>query len=185
MRQLLVQVPRGHGADALASARAHDGVNLARVEASDGERPVDLAIVHVSNDRVESLVGALERLPELRVTLVPQGVMALRPPAAEATEQVLDVEARSPIEVFLAGLQSVGSWRGFLSYAAGAGVVVWIGLFTNTAYLLVAAPTVRAATSDLQLNGIMTCSRNGARSRSRAYQAATFGSVGRSIGSSW
>jgi uncharacterized hydrophobic protein (TIGR00271 family) len=36
-------------------------------------------------------------------------------------------------------LQSVGSWRGFLSSAAAAGVVVWIGLFTNTVYLLVAA----------------------------------------------
>ena len=40
---------------------------------------------------------------------------------------------------FLAGLQSVGSWKGFLSYAAVAGVVVWIGLYTGTSYLLVAA----------------------------------------------
>jgi uncharacterized hydrophobic protein (TIGR00271 family) len=43
------------------------------------------------------------------------------------------------VEVFLAGLQSVGSWTGFLSYAAVAGVVVWIGLFTETVYLLTAA----------------------------------------------
>ena len=48
MRQLLVQVPRGHGAEALALARAHEGVNLARFDASDGERPIDLVIVHVS-----------------------------------------------------------------------------------------------------------------------------------------
>ncbi len=39
----------------------------------------------------------------------------------------------------MAGLQSVGSWKGFLGYAAAAGVVVWIGLYTNTSYLLVAA----------------------------------------------
>jgi uncharacterized hydrophobic protein (TIGR00271 family) len=49
------------------------------------------------------------------------------------------VEARSPVEIFLAGLQSVGSWKGFLGYAAAGGVVVWIGLFTNSSYLLVAA----------------------------------------------
>jgi uncharacterized membrane protein len=35
--------------------------------------------------------------------------------------------------------QSVGSWKGFLGYAAVAGFVVWIGLYTNTTYLLVAA----------------------------------------------
>ena len=139
MRQLLVQVPRGQGAEALAIAKAHDGVNLVRLDASDGDRPIDLVIAHVSNGRIEPLMAALEPLPDLHVTLIPQGVMALRPPPSEAAEQVLDVEARSPIEVFLAGLQSVGSWRGFLTYAAVAGVVVWIGLFTNTAYLLVAA----------------------------------------------
>ncbi|WP_336231445.1 DUF389 domain-containing protein [Scytonema sp. PRP1] len=65
--------------------------------------------------------------------------MTLQPPADEAAQQVTDVAARSPIEVFLSGLQSVGSWKGFLGYAAAAGVVVWIGLFTNTSYLLVAA----------------------------------------------
>ncbi len=143
MRQLLVQVPRGHGAKVLAIAQAHEGVNLARVEAAgDGEgggRPIDLVIVHVSNRRVEGLMAALEPLPDLHVTLIPQGVIALRPPPSEAAEQVLDVEERSPIEVFLAGLQSVGSWRGFLTYAAVAGIVVWIGLFTNTSFLLVAA----------------------------------------------
>jgi uncharacterized hydrophobic protein (TIGR00341 family) len=84
-------------------------------------------------------LGELEDLPELHVTLIPRGVMPLQPPANEAPEQVTSVEPRSPIEIFLAGLQSVGSWKGFLGYAAVAGVVVWIGLFTNTNYLLVAA----------------------------------------------
>jgi uncharacterized hydrophobic protein (TIGR00271 family) len=51
----------------------------------------------------------------------------------------VDVEERSPIEILLSGLQSVGSWQGFLGYAAVAGFVVWIGLYTNTSYLLVAA----------------------------------------------
>ena len=78
-------------------------------------------------------------LPDLSFTLLPTGVMALHPPANAAAEQVTKVEERSPIEIFLSGLQSTGSWKGFLSYAALAGVIVWIGLYTNTIYLLVAA----------------------------------------------
>ena len=95
--------------------------------------------VHISNSRVENLLRQLEEIQDLNVTLFPKGVIALRPPASEAPDQVTDVQQRSPLEVFLAGLQSVGSWWGFLSYAALGGIVVWIGLYTNTNYLLVAA----------------------------------------------
>ncbi|MDQ3397687.1 MAG: DUF389 domain-containing protein [Deinococcota bacterium] len=139
MRQLLVRVPRGHGETALAIAKAHSGLNLSQVEAKDGDQALDLVTVHVSNGKVEGLLQDLEDLPDLHVTLIPRGVIALEPPASEAPQQVTDVGERSPIEVFLGGLQSVGSWRGFLGYAAAAGVVVWIGLFTNTIYLLTAA----------------------------------------------
>lgn len=66
-------------------------------------------------------------------------MIALSPPASEAPQQVKNVEERSPIEIFLGGLQSVGSWRGFLGYAVMAGFVVWIALYTNTIYLLTAA----------------------------------------------
>jgi len=139
MRQLLVQVPRGCGKNVLDIAKACDGVNLVHFEASGSEKPLDVVIVHVPNPKVEELLGELESVPELHVTLIPRGVIALEPPASEAPQQVKNVEARSPIEIFLAGLQSVGSWKGFLGYAAAGGVVVWIGLFTNTSYLLVAA----------------------------------------------
>jgi len=104
---------------------------------SDGA--INLAIAHISNSKVEGLLGELQSLPQLRVTLIPQGVMALQPPPEEAPQQLINVELRSPIEIFLAGLQRVGSWKGFLGYAAAAGVVVWIGLYTNTNYLLFAA----------------------------------------------
>ena len=139
MRQLLVQVPRGCGKNVLDIAKACDGVNLVYFEATGSEKPLDVVIVHVPNQKVEELLGELESLPELHVTLIPRGIIALEPPPSEAPQQVKDVEARSPIEVFLAGLQSVGSWKGFLGYAAAGGVVVWIGLFTNSSYLLVAA----------------------------------------------
>ncbi len=139
MRQLLVQVPRGCGQQAFDIAKACNGTNLAQLEATGNDGLLDVVIVHVSNGKIEELLEKLEALPNLHVTLLPRGVIALQPPASEASQQVKDVEVRSPIEIFLSGLQSVGSWKGFLGYAAAAGVVVWIGLFTNTSYLLVAA----------------------------------------------
>lgn len=139
MRQLIVQVPRGQGKDVLTIAKAHQGTNLAHMEASNSDRALDLIILHLSNRKVEDFLSQVDQLPDVQVTLLPTGVMALHPPANQAAEQVTNVELRSPVEVFLSGLQSVGSWKGFLGYAAVAGVVVWIGLYTNTIYLLTAA----------------------------------------------
>lgn len=139
MRQLLVQVPQGQGKAVLEIAKAHEGANLAKLKANDGEEAVDLIIINVPNGKVESLLGKLEQIPQLHITLNPRGIIPLQPPSDQAAQQVTDVTDRSPIEVFLASLQSVGSWKGFLGYAAAGGVVVWIGLFTNTSYLLVAA----------------------------------------------
>ena len=56
--------------------------------------------------------------------------------------KVIDVEHKSPLEVFLAGLQSVGSWKGFIAYAVIGGIIVWIGLYTNSSFLLVASMLV-------------------------------------------
>lgn len=139
MRQLIIQVPRGCGQTVLDIAKSHNATNVAQFEAKGSDEPIDLAIVHVSNRQIEKLLAELQDLPSLHITLLPTGVMALQPPAQEAAQQVTNVEERSPIEIFLSGLQSVGSWRGFLGYAAVAGFVVWIGLYTNTSYLLVAA----------------------------------------------
>jgi uncharacterized hydrophobic protein (TIGR00341 family) len=139
MRQLIIQVPCGYGKDVLAIAKEYQGTNLAQIEASNGDRALDLVILHISNRKVENFLSQLEQVPDVQVTLLPSGVMALHPPADRAAEQVTNVELRSPVEIFLSGLQSVGSWRGFLGYAALAGIVVWIGLYTNTIYLLTAA----------------------------------------------
>jgi uncharacterized hydrophobic protein (TIGR00271 family) len=139
VRQLLVQVPRGEGERVLELARKHEAMNVASVPAAGLDGPADLVLLHVSNGRVGPLIEDLQQLPDLHVTLPPSGVIALQPPADEAPEQVREVEAKSAIEVFLGGLQSVGSWKGFLGYAVAAGIVVWIGLFTNTIFLLIAA----------------------------------------------
>jgi uncharacterized membrane protein len=133
MRQLIIQVPRGCGQTVLDIAKSHNVANIAQFEAKGSDELIDLVIVHVSNQEVEELLGKLQDLPKLNITLLPTGVIALQPPASEAPQQVTNVEERSPIEIFLSGLQSVGSWRGFLGYAAMAGFVVWIGLYTSCA----------------------------------------------------
>uniref|UniRef100_A0A0C1R8M5 TIGR00341 family protein n=1 Tax=Tolypothrix bouteillei VB521301 TaxID=1479485 RepID=A0A0C1R8M5_9CYAN len=139
MRQLIIQVPREQGQKVLDIAKSVDGVNLAQFEAKGSEEFIDVVLVHVSNQHVEKLLAKLENLPKVHITLIPSGVIALHPPENEAPNQVTNVEERSPIEIFLSGLQSVGSWKGFLGYAAAAGFVVWSGLYTNTLYLLTAA----------------------------------------------
>lgn len=139
MRQLIFQVPQGQGEKVLAAAKDHQAINLSSSDARNEKGPIDVVTVHISNSQVENLLKQLEEIKDLNVTLFPMGVIALRPPATKAPEQVTDVHQRSPLEVFLAGLQSIGSWWGFLSYAALGGIVVWIGLYTNTNYLLVAA----------------------------------------------
>jgi uncharacterized hydrophobic protein (TIGR00271 family) len=140
MRQLLVQVPRGQGDHVMGTVRTHRAVNVACYQAqNDRSEPVDIVLFHLSNSQVEDTVQELEDIPELHITFFPHEVIALRPPPSQAAEQVTDLEKRSPVEILLSGLRSIGSWRGLIGYAAGGGIVVWIGMVTNTIFLLIAA----------------------------------------------
>lgn len=157
MRQLIIQVPRGNGKAVIDIAKSHNGANLARFE-GNAEEPIDVMIVHVSNREVGKVLEKLQELPKVQITLISTGMMTLQPPASEAPQQVVDVEERSPIEIFLSGLQSVGSWRGFLGYAALAGFIVWIGLYTNRAYLLMAAMLIAPFADPAMNTAIAPCS---------------------------
>lgn len=139
MRQLLIEVQRGKGKTILSLAEKYQGTNLSQLEASTNRGSIDLIIAYLPNGRVESFLNELEDFTELHVTIVPRGVMPLEPPLSEIPDEVLDVQPRSPLEVFLSGLQSVGAWKGFVAYAVAGAVIVWIGLFTNSSFLLVAA----------------------------------------------
>ena len=139
MRQLLIQVPSGKGDRVLEIAKDYGGVNLLLLEGVSDRGSVDAVTVHLDNYQVEPFLSQLESIPEVHISLIPRGVMALEPPPEEAPQQLTDVTNRSPLEIFLAGLQSIGSWQGFLSFAVAGGVVVWTGLYTNSAFLLVAA----------------------------------------------
>ncbi|MBW3620086.1 MAG: DUF389 domain-containing protein [Actinobacteria bacterium] len=117
------------GAATLSWWRGHGG---------DGA-DVDLLSVSVPNESVGDLLTALEDYGPIEASLPATGSFAFEPPRAEPPRELVDVTPRSPVEIFLAGQQSAGSWSGFLLYAAAAGVVVWIGLYTETIYLLTAA----------------------------------------------
>ncbi|MCA9972116.1 MAG: DUF389 domain-containing protein [Anaerolineales bacterium] len=139
MRQLIIQVPRGAGDDVTAAAAKYDPVNVARFTAVPPRGPQDVVILHVANHRVGALLDDLGRIPNGQITLNPHEVLTMRPPDEKVADSITEVRQRSPMEVWLNGLQSIGSWKSFLGYAVAAGIVVWIGLFTNTIYLLVAA----------------------------------------------
>ena len=139
MRRLLIQVPEGTGAKVRQLARRHGATDTIAFSGEGGDGKVDLVLLHIPNRRVGGLLEELSGVDGLHVSMFPHGVLKLEPPPAEAPDQVRDVTLRSPLEIFLGGLQSVGSWRGFLSYAVAGGLVVWVGLYTNTVYLLVAA----------------------------------------------
>ena len=140
MRQLLIEIQRGKGQEVLELAeQKFQGVNLSYIEASSTRGAIDLVVAHISNSQVEEFLGELEDYEELHVTLIPHGTMPLQPPVNQIPDEVVDPEPQSPLEIFLAGLQSVGSWNGFISYAIVGGIIVWIGLFTNSSFLLVAS----------------------------------------------
>lgn len=139
MRQLTIVTPPADTARVRQAAAQNSIEVMAEVEAVRDGAPRTLMLCDAPNAKIEAFLAALEEVEGLYITYAPQGVLALRPPANEPEEQVTDIQPRSPLEIFLSGLQSIGSWTGFLSYAALGGVVVWIALFTESVFLLVAA----------------------------------------------
>lgn len=158
MRQLIVQVPRGYGGEVIEIANRLDATSTAVLRGERREEEVDVVLAHVSNRRVESFLEDVEQLPDAHVSFFPMGVLALRPPPSMAADQVTDVQMLSPIEVFLAGRQSVGSWGAFLGYAAAAGAVVWVALHIGSIYLLIAAMLVAPYAGPAMNSAIATAS---------------------------
>jgi uncharacterized membrane protein len=140
VRAVTIHTPAGRGRDAERVARAHNAANIALTRAERDGEAINVLTAAVSNRRLgEFLADVEEEIDGVHALLAPQGVFALKPPPEEAPDQVIDVQIRSPIEIVLAGLQSIGSWNGLCIYAAAAGIVVWIGLATGATYLLIAA----------------------------------------------
>jgi uncharacterized hydrophobic protein (TIGR00341 family) len=139
MRHLDVLVPPGKGKDVLEIAGKHGGINLSCSRATTPEGDRDHVEVNLPNIKLEGFIGEVDRIHDMRLTLMPGGVIPMHPPGKKIAEQAVQVTDLSPIEVYLSGLQSIGSWTGFLGYAVTAGVIAWTGMFTNSIYLLIAA----------------------------------------------
>lgn len=139
MRRLIIQVAQGCGAKVAEIARECGSRDAVVTPSSSSDGPREVVTFSVGNSRIETVLERLGEVPDPHVSFDPRGIIALRPPPGEAAAQVVDVQPRSPIEVYLSGLQSVGSWTAFLGYAAAAGVIAWIALFTERIFLLVAA----------------------------------------------
>ncbi len=142
MRQLMIKVPAGEGQKVLAYAQQHNGRNITFLEAAAESEKCDLLIVNLPNHRLGDLLEALEELPDMEMTLIPHSVLPLSPPASEVPNYIKEVQPRSPVEIWLNAQQSVGSWPSFLGYTLAGSVIVWIAMFTNSIFLLVAAMLV-------------------------------------------
>ena len=139
MRQLFVKVPEGQGEKVIDLAGRHAGVNLAVLPGHEEQDEWDVVMVHMPNRQVAYFLEEIDTLAQAQITLIPRGVLPMTPPDAKVADEITDVSALSPVEIWLNALQSIGSWWSFLGYTVAAGIVVWAGMFTNSVYLLVAA----------------------------------------------
>ncbi|HSJ56177.1 MAG TPA: DUF389 domain-containing protein [Anaerolineae bacterium] len=140
MRHLQVRVARGQGGQVVEIAQNHDVVDVICWEAtSSDEANLDVVAIQAENRAVGSILNELEDLPRMSATLYPHEILAFEPPARRAPSKLKNLENRSPLEILLNSLQSVGSWGSFLAYVAAGAIIVWISLFTNTIYLIIAA----------------------------------------------
>ena len=138
MRQLTIKIPEGHKEEILKTVEEFKGKNTIHLQ--NGKH--DIFYVFLPNQKVNDFLKRIDEYEEPEVNLIPRGVISLYPPASEAPDQVADVQPKSSLEIYLGGIQSVGSIFGLIGYSFVAGIIVWIGLFTTVSYLLVAAMLV-------------------------------------------
>lgn len=138
MRQLIIKIPEGHKDRIYELVKKYEGKNTIKLKGEEG----DVFYIYLPNQKVNNFLKEIDEFEKPEITLIPRGVIVLYPPASDAPEQVADVQPKSSLEIYLGGIQSVGSMFGLIGYSVVAGIIVWIGLFTSTAYLLVAAMLV-------------------------------------------
>lgn len=138
MRQLTLKIPKGHKEEVFKTIEEFNGKNTIFLPSEEN----DVYITFLPNQKINNFLKALDDFEKLEISLIPRGVITLYPPASESPDQVADVQPKSSLEIYLGGIQSVGSIKGLIGYSFAAGIIVWIGLYTTTIYLLVAAMLV-------------------------------------------
>ncbi len=138
MRQLTIKVPKGNKEKILNAIEKFNGKNTITLD----DESKEVFITYLPNDKVNDFLKKIDEFEKPEISLIPRGVITLYPPASESPDQVADVQPKSSLEIYLGGIQSVGSMFGLFGYSFVAGIIVWIGFFTSTSYLLVAAMLV-------------------------------------------
>ncbi|GAB2763802.1 DUF389 domain-containing protein [Salinimicrobium soli] len=138
MRQLIIKVPKGNKEEILGLVADFKGKNTICLS----EEQNDVFVLFLPNQKVNNFLQHLDKYEKPEISLIPRGVITLYPPATDSPEQVADVQPKSSLEIYLGGIQSVGSIKGLIGYSIAAGIIVWIGLYTTTVFLLVAAMLV-------------------------------------------
>lgn len=140
MRQIMIQVSENYGRQAFDLAERYDSSNLSMTSATGTAGRIANVTALVPNRKVGDLLADLEQeLPNAEVSLLPSAILTLQLPTDNIPKSLREVQPRSSLEIFLEGVQSIGSWPSFIAYAIVAGIIVWIGLYTNSVFLLVAS----------------------------------------------
>tara|TARA_R110002020_G_scaffold85914_1_gene211600 strand:+ start:27313 stop:28089 length:777 start_codon:yes stop_codon:yes gene_type:complete len=156
MRQLILKIPEGHKSEINEAIEECKG----KVTIHFNSNKKDNFITHFPNDKVNDFISKIDEIEDIEISLNPRGIIPFYPPASETPEQVADVRPKSALEIYLAGIQSVGSYFGLIGYSIAAGIIVWIGLYTTTVYLLVAAMLVAPFAGPAMNSALATASGN-------------------------
>ncbi|WP_300435359.1 DUF389 domain-containing protein [Christiangramia sp.] len=156
MRQLILKIPEGHKSEITEAIEDCKG----KVTIQFHSNKKDNFITHFPNDKVNEFIERIDHIEDIEISLNPRGVIPFYPPASETPDQVADVKPKSALEIYLAGIQSVGSLFGLIGYSIAAGIIVWIGLYTTTIYLLVAAMLVAPLAGPAMNSALATASGN-------------------------
>lgn len=142
MRNITVRLPQGNGEKCAEIAMEHDALDASYWTAYHSGDKFDIVSIQIRNESVQVLLEVIDKYHPESITLDPHEILLFQPPVSKASEFLLNLEHRSPIEVFLMGLQSISSWRNFSIYAIAGAIIVWIAFFSNSIYLLIAAMLV-------------------------------------------
>lgn len=140
MRYLQVRVRREKAPRVVELAREHGAISPLELAGSDGAGEAGTVLVTLPNDRVgEFIARVAEEVDDAGFLLLPSGVLPVHVPLSEMRSKVADVAPLSTMEMVLAALQSVGTWRGMLLYALFSGAVAAYGVMFDATFLLVGA----------------------------------------------
>lgn len=158
MRQLHVLVRAEKARRVVELGHEHDAFSPAALPAERAEEGEwRMVLLNLPNDRVGGFVRAVAgEVDDAQVVLFPQGSLPVQLPLDRVHPRVRSVGEKSTLELVLASLQSIGSWKGLLLYSAFSGIVAAYGLLVNASYMLVAAMLIAPMGAPLMVATIGT-----------------------------